>query len=164
MYTYPVILKTLGNGDIMVTFPDVPEAITYGDTPALALEWAQDALHVALAGYMDDHQDIPPASTPKPGQPTVGPAPLAQIKLAIYQALRDQGVSRLHFARLLHCDARQVRRILDLDHQSTIGQLMDAAAVLGFRLDVALCKADVGDVLPVVPDADMEMAAQARQC
>ncbi len=31
MYTYPVVLKTLGNGDVMVTFPDVPEAITYGD-------------------------------------------------------------------------------------------------------------------------------------
>lgn len=71
MYTYPVVLKTLGNGDVMVTFPDVPEAITYGDTPALALEWAQDALHVALLGYMDDHRDIPPASAPKPGQPTV---------------------------------------------------------------------------------------------
>lgn len=164
MYTYPVVLKTLGNGDVMVTFPDIPEAITCGDTTALALEWAQDALHVALAGYMDDHRDIPPASAPKPGQPTVVPAPLAQIKLAIYQALRDQGVSRLHFDRLLHCDARQVRRILDLDHQSTMGQLMDAAAVLGFRLDVALSKADAGDIAPVVPVPGLGSAAQERQC
>ncbi len=164
MYTYPVTLKTLGNGDVMVTFPDVPEAVTYGDTPALALEWAQDALHVALAGYMDEHRDIPTPSAPKPGQPTVGPAPLAQIKLAIYQALRDQGVSRLHFARLLHCDARQVRRILDLDHQSTMGQLMDAAAVLGFRLDVALCRADADDIFPAVPAQNMGTMPPVQPC
>ncbi|QLA17033.1 type II toxin-antitoxin system HicB family antitoxin [Desulfolutivibrio sulfoxidireducens] len=164
MYTYPVTLKTLGNGDVMASFPDVPEAVTYGENEAFALEWAQDALHVALAGYMDDHRDIPPASTPAPGQPTVGPSPLTRIKLAIYQAMRDQGISQLRLAGLLHRDARQVRRILDLDHQSTLNQLVDAAAVLGFRLDVALCKADADDVLPTVQAAGMGTAAPARQC
>ena len=55
MYDYPVTLTPLDNGDVMATFPDVPEAMTYGENEAFALEWAQDALHVALAGYMDDH-------------------------------------------------------------------------------------------------------------
>lgn len=138
MYDYPVILTPLENGDVMAAFPDVPEAMTYGENEAFALEWAQDALQVALAGYMEEHLDIPAPSAPQPGRPTVSPAPMASVKLALYQAMRDQGVSQLRLAGLLHCDARQVRRILDLDHQSTVNQLADAAEVLGFRLDFAL--------------------------
>lgn len=140
MYDYPVTLTPLDNGDVMASFPDVPEAMTYGENEAFALEWAQDALHVALAGYMDDHMDIPVPSAPAPGQPTVSHSPMVALKLALYQAMRDQGVSQLRLAGLLHCDARQVRRLLDLDHQSTVNQLMDAAEVLGFRLGFDLRK------------------------
>jgi len=140
MYDYPVILTPLDNGDVMATFPNVPEAMTCGENEAFALEWAQDALHVALAGYMDDHLDIPTPSAPAPGQPTVNTSPMVALKLALYQAMRDQGVSQLRLAGLLHCDARQVRRLLDLDHQSTVNQLMDAAEVLGFCLGFELRK------------------------
>jgi len=140
MYDYPVTLTPLDNGDVMASFPDVPEAMTYGENEAFALEWAQDALHVALAGYMDDRMDIPVPSMPAPDQPTVSPSPMVALKLALYQAMRDQGVSQLRLAGLLHCDARQVRRLLDLDHQSTVNQLMDAAEVLGFRLGFDLRK------------------------
>ena len=134
MYDYPVILTHLDNGDVMVSFPDIPEAITYGENEAFALEWAQDALHVALAGYMDEHLDIPAPSEPAFDQPTVSPSPMAGVKLTIYQVMREKGISQLRLASLLHCDARQVRRILDLDHQSTVNQLMDAAEVLGLKL------------------------------
>ena len=140
MYDYPVTLTPLDNGDVMANFPDVPEAMTYGENEAFALEWAQDALHVALAGYMDDHLDIPAPSAPAPGQPTVSTSPMVALKIALYQAMRDQGISQLRLAGLLHCDARQVRRLLDLDHQSTVNQLMDAAEVLGFRLGFNLRK------------------------
>ena len=138
MYNYPVTLTRLDNGDVMATFPDVPEAITYGENEAFALEWAQDALHVALAGYMDDHRDIPAPSHPDRDQATVSPAPMAGVKLTLYQAMREQDVSQLRLASLLHCDAKQVRRLLDLDHQSTVSQLIDAAAVLGFKLGFEL--------------------------
>ena len=77
MHNYPVELKKLGNGDTMVTFPDVPEALTYGENEDLALEWAQDALDVALSMYEDEHRAIPVPSTPNPGQRTVRPGPEA---------------------------------------------------------------------------------------
>ena len=142
MYDYPVELEKLNGGDIMVTFPDVPEALTYGENENFALEWAQDALHVALSMYVDEHRDIPRPSTPGPGQRTVSPAPMVGVKLTLYQAMRERGISQVRLARLLHSDARQVRRLLDLDHQSTISQLLDAAEVLGFRLDFNLRRKD----------------------
>ena len=138
MYDYPVTLTPLENGDVMAAFPDLPEAVTCGESAAVALKWGQDALHVALAGYMDERRDIPAPSSPAPGQFVLAPSPLVAVKLGLYQAMRDQGISQLKLAELLHCDARQVRRLLDLDHQSTVAQLMDAADVLGFRLDFDL--------------------------
>jgi antitoxin HicB len=140
MFQYPVDITHLDNGDVMVRFPDIPEAMTYGDNEEFALEWAQDALHVALSGYMDDHKDIPSPSIARPGQRTVSPAPIVGVKLCLYQEMRDRGISQLKLAKLVHCDARQVRRLLDLDHQSTVSQLMDAAEVLGFDLDIELTR------------------------
>lgn len=71
MNNYPVDLHPLDNGEIMVRFSDMPEAITYGETEELALEQAKDALVVALSGYVADGKDIPGPSEPKPGQKTV---------------------------------------------------------------------------------------------
>jgi antitoxin HicB len=138
VYNYPVKLKKLNNGDIMVNFRDVPEAITCGDTEELALELAQDALHVALSMYVDKHLNIPNPSKPRTGQHTVSPAPMVGVKLTLHQAMNEQGISQARLASLLHCDARQVRRLLDLDHQSTVKQLLDAAEVLGFNLDFTI--------------------------
>ena len=138
MFKYPVDITRLDNGDVMVSFPDIPEAMTYADNEDFALEWAQDALHVALSGYVDEHRDIPCPSEAKAGQKTVSPSPLVGVKLCLYQEMRDKGISQLKLAKLLHCDAKQVRRLLDLDHQSTVSQLMNAAEVLGFELDIDL--------------------------
>ncbi|MBW2618591.1 MAG: hypothetical protein JRC92_06925 [Deltaproteobacteria bacterium] len=62
-------------------------------------------------------------------------------KLAIYQAMHDQEVSQLELAERLGCDARQVRRILDLDHASRLDQLEAALKALGKRLVVDIREA-----------------------
>ncbi len=135
MFTYPIVLTTMDNGDVMVEFPDVPEALTYGDNEDFALDWAQDALHVALQSYIEDHEDIPRPSRRREGHPVVEVSPAIGLKLVIYQAMREQGISQMRLANMLHCDARQVRRLLDLDHNSTMNQLLDAFAVFGMTLD-----------------------------
>jgi antitoxin HicB len=154
MYNYPVTIDELQNGDVMVQFPDVPEAMTYGETREQALQWAQDALQVALSGYMDERRNIPRPSGPAPGQATVGPTPMAGVKLCIYQAMRDHDLSQLALARRLHCDARQVRRLLDLDHNSTLNQLLDACEVLDLRARI--------EVNPAASSTDSSVSAGAR--
>ena len=83
---YPVNLTKDGK-KIIAEFPDVPEAITQGKNKENALEWAQDALIVALSGYLDDRQDIPQPSKPKPGQLTIVLPPMIASKLSIYQLI-----------------------------------------------------------------------------
>ncbi len=60
---YPVVLTADDNGTIMATFPDIPEAITFGADQAEALANASDALAAAIGGYIEDGRDIPEPSS-----------------------------------------------------------------------------------------------------
>lgn len=73
MTDYPVTLTPDG-GTVLVTFADVPEAITFGMDEADALLQAADALASALALYVGERKPLPTPSTPAPGQRTVRPS------------------------------------------------------------------------------------------
>lgn len=137
MFEYPVDLTPAEEGGFVVTFPDVPEAITQGETEEEALLAAKDALATALSMYVDDRRDLPRPSTAK-GRPLASPDALECAKLGIYASMREQGVSKAELARRLHWHMPQVDRLLDLDHASRFSQVEQAAAVLGKRLVLAL--------------------------
>ncbi len=75
MFRYPVMLKKDGQ-DILVTFKDVPEAITFGKNENDALKKAVDALETGLSFYVDKRKTLPIPSKPKRGQKTVSPSTL----------------------------------------------------------------------------------------
>jgi len=133
---YPVDIRPNGQGGFIASFPDVPEALTEAATREEALLWAQDALLVALSGYLEDRADIPQPSPARKGQAVAALPPMAALKLVIYQAMRDQGVSQSELARRLGCDSRQVRRLLDLDHNSRLDFMESALKALGKKLVV----------------------------
>lgn len=153
---YPVIFTKDGDS-IIAEFPDVPEAMTMGANEDNALEWAQDALVVALSGYLEERKDIPKPSKPKAGQKTVVLPPVIASKLAIYQAMRDQGVTQADLAERLHCDARQIRRLLDLDQHSRMDFIDDALHELGKRLII-----DIENLLPQISKSDKIKEARTR--
>lgn len=71
MLDYPVVLEAQPEGGFVVTFPDVPEAITQGEDEDEALLYAVDALETALSFYVDARMQLPVASKAKRGQKTV---------------------------------------------------------------------------------------------
>ena len=131
---YPVILTKDENGPLIAQFPDLPEAMTVGADETNALNWAQDALVVALTGYIEERRDIPPPSKPKKGHKTVHLPPQIAMKLSIYQGMRDQGITQATLGECIGVDGRQVRRILDLDHNTSLSQLVRALKCLGKEL------------------------------
>ena len=133
---YPVRLERDDQGAVLVSFPDIPEALTEGATEGEALAEAQDCLIAALGGYMDDRRDIPRPS-PGRGRPLVALPALAAAKIALYRAMRERGLSNAALARRLGTMEGTVRRLIDLDHRSHIGQVETALAALGQRLVVA---------------------------
>src|SRR4029079_7655434 len=86
-------------GGYVVTFRDLPEAITEGDDKADALEQASDCLEVVLALYMRERRRIPEPSAPQRGEYLVGPGSLMAAKTALYIALAKSGRSQRDRAR-----------------------------------------------------------------
>lgn len=136
MFDYPVIL-TPDDGTILVTFPDIPEAITFGETENEALKHAVDALESALSFYVDARKDLPVASTSKELK-RVQPRVIECVKLALYSEMLKQGVRKAELARRLNCHTPQVDRLLDLTHASRLEQLEKALNTLGKRLDLVV--------------------------
>lgn len=64
---YPISMKADGEGYV-VTFKDVPEAITEGDNLDHALAMAKDCLETALEFYKDSGRPYPLPSEIGPGQ------------------------------------------------------------------------------------------------
>ena len=140
MLRYPVKLQRDTNGTVLVSFPDVPEAHTFGDDREEALARAVDALETALMGYMEDRQTIPGPSPFRRGPYVVLPA-LTEAKLALYSAMRAGRISKTELSRRLNCHLPQVDRLLDLGHSSRLDQLEVAFRALGKQLTVQILDA-----------------------
>lgn len=134
-YAYPFDLTTEPEGGFTVTFPDVPEAISYGQTEAEAREMAEDALATALSLYTEDGRALPSPSSAH-GRPIAVVPALAAAKLALHEAMLEAKVSNVELARRLRVDEKAVRRLLDPLHRSHIGQVEAGLRALGKRLDV----------------------------
>jgi len=61
-FAFPIKLEVQRNGWILASFPDVPEALTEGETEREALDEAQDCLIGALGGYIANGWPIPAPS------------------------------------------------------------------------------------------------------
>ena len=121
----------------MVSFPDVKGASTDGATEPEAIANASDALIAALIGYITAREQVPRPS-PARGRSTVILPPLVAAKLALYSAMLEQHVSNTNLAKRMGKGEPEVRRLLDLDHQSAIGQIEAALATLGKRLEITV--------------------------
>ena len=133
---FPAMLRRAKEGGYVVTFRDVPEAITQGEDRADALVNAIDALETALEFYSDSLSDLPRSSKPRGREVLVRPSASACMKFAVYQTMRERGVRKAELARRLGWHLPQINRLLDLHHASRLDQAEAALQVLGKRLEV----------------------------
>jgi antitoxin HicB len=134
---YPVELTPDDNATLLVRFPDVPGAISYGEDEPSALINAVDALEMIFSALISDRRDIPPPSEAR-GRRTVSPSLLGRLKVGVYRAMRERGWRKADLARAMSLNPRQIDRLLDLRHGSTVAQLEQALAACGKRAEVEL--------------------------
>ena len=134
---YPVELTPDDNDTLLVTFPDVPGAITFGSDESEALGNAVDALETIFSGLITDRREIPRPSAPG-GRKTVSPSLLGRLKISVYRAMRERAWRKADLARAMSLNPRQIDRLLDLRHGSTVAQLEQALAACGKRVEVDL--------------------------
>jgi antitoxin HicB len=126
---------------IVVSFPDVPGAITQGDDETDARAMAEEALGIMLLNYLARGLPLPKVKTRGRGLVPVAVAPDVAAKLAVLEAFAESGITKIDLARRLGKDEKEVRRILDPRHPTKLPALAHALRVLGKRLVVAVEKA-----------------------
>ena len=137
-FAYPACLESDPDGGYLVTFPDLPDAITQGDSRDDAIEMAADCLAETIGARIAERADIPDPSPVKRGQVRVAVPVYVAVKAALYVAMRQEGVSLSELARTLHGQPIQVRRLLDPGRASSMKRIDEALAAMGRKVCVSL--------------------------
>ncbi|HEX4042734.1 MAG TPA: type II toxin-antitoxin system HicB family antitoxin [Xanthobacteraceae bacterium] len=129
-------------GNVVVSFPDVPEAITQGHGEADARTMAEAALGLVLLSYLQSGKLLPKPRAKGRNLIDVAVAPDVAAKLAVLESFAAAGISKSELARRLGKDEKEVRRILDPRHPTKLPALTAALRALGKRLVVGVMEAE----------------------
>jgi antitoxin HicB len=138
-YSYLAIIEPDPDGGFLVSFPDVPEALTSSDDLAEAKTNASDALGMALRGYLAHGLPLPkPAARAAKGRVEIAVDVTDALKLAVIEAFRASGLSKAEVARRLGKAETEAHRILDPDHHTKVKALDEALALFGKRAVISI--------------------------
>lgn len=138
-FNYPARFKhDKKEGGFIITFRDIPEAITQADTPENCFIEAADCLDEAIAGRIDDGLDIPDPSNARRNEQIISVPAQTTIKAALYIAMREEKVNKSELARRLQVDVREVRRMLDPHHGTKLPTMEQALAALGKHVELRI--------------------------
>ena len=140
---FPVTLtRDETDGGFVVTFRDIPEAITQGETVEDALVMAKDALETAKEFYFEDKRCVPAPSKPKRGQHTIE-LPASQpvslsAKIWLLNEMVAQKIRPAELARRLNTTPQQVNRLTNLRHTTRIDAIAAALHAMGRQLEISV--------------------------
>jgi len=135
MRAYPVNLRKDGKF-ILVTFPDIPEAVTQGRDRTEALKAARDVLETAMDVYFDERRPVPAPSQPKRGQLVVEVPASLSAKILLLNEMLHQNVRPADLAPRIGTSPQVVNRLTNIRHTSQIDGIDTALRALGKRLIV----------------------------
>jgi antitoxin HicB len=85
--TYPAAFEPDPAGGFCVSFRDIPEALTQGETIEEAREMAADALATAMEFYFEDRRPVPWPSARRQGEYMIDVPP--EVSAAVLQLNED---------------------------------------------------------------------------
>lgn len=133
---YPAIFTPAEEGGFVVTFRDIPEAITQGDDETESLFMARDVLREAMGVYFEEKRAVPAPSKPQKGERLID-LPLSVVaKVHLLNAMLAQQVAPSELARRLGTTRQEVNRLTDLEHATKIDRIAEAMSAMGRELDL----------------------------
>lgn len=137
MAHYPAHIQP-GDGGFTVSFRDIPEALTCGDTLEEAKEMAADALLTAMDFYFEDSRPVPPPSAPRKGEILISLPASAWAKILLLNEMLAQGITPAELARRLGTRPQDVNRIVNLAHATKIDTISTALSSLGRDMEIVV--------------------------
>ena len=138
MTAYPATFESEDDGGFVVTFRDLPEAVTQGNNLDEALVAAMYVVGVALEFRIKRDEPWPEPSPVAAGERLIELPVLTLAKLALMRRMHETGTSKVELARRLGVSEGAVRRLLRFDHRSHIDKIEAALKRLGGRLELRL--------------------------
>jgi antitoxin HicB len=135
---YPAIFTPAPEGGFVVTFRDIPEAITQGDDEAEALAMSAEVLLSAMDVYFDEKRPVPMPSKPKAGERIVSLPASAWAKVLLLNEMLIQGIRPSELARRIGCTPQDANRLINLNHNTKLDSIATAIAALGKTLDIRI--------------------------
>ncbi|MFZ6773016.1 type II toxin-antitoxin system HicB family antitoxin [Undibacterium sp. SXout7W] len=134
---YPAKFAEDTDGGYVVTFRDIPEAITQGETLEEASEMAAEVLLSAMDFYFEDSRPVTLPSAPLPGEYLIELPLSAAAKVLLLNEMLHQKVTPAELARRLDTSPQTVNRLVDLHHVTKIDAIQSAAKALGKTIEIS---------------------------
>jgi len=125
-------------GGYVVTFRDIPEAITQGDDDNEAMEMAEDVLISSIEFYLEDKRLVPMPSAPRRGERMVALPAIMAAKVLLLNEMLVQDIGPSELARRMGTIPQNVNRLIDVRHTSKLESVEQAVRALGKRLELSL--------------------------
>ncbi len=93
-FVYAALFEPGDETGVVVSFPDIPEAITQGDSEAVAIKQAQESLGSALLTYPRRGLPVPIAKAKGRSLGPIAVAPEVAAKIAVLEAFQRSGLTQ----------------------------------------------------------------------
>lgn len=134
--SYPAKIVSDENQRYFVSFPDLDEAITEGETLEEALFNASEVLTLTLEARVDEKMPLPPASKPK-GKNIYPVYPSARVQSALLLRKAQASRTKTAIAHALNTSWASIDRLEDLHHWPSLKMLERAASVMGQQVVIS---------------------------
>jgi antitoxin HicB len=144
MIRYKITLEPDDNDTFLVTCPDLPGVVTFGESRADAIRHAVDAIETWIASLIADGLPVPrpkAAARAKLNEAFASLPALTTLKTELYWALQDASITRAELARRLKWNRESVDRLFRIDHASRLDRIEAAFHALGRKVDIGITKA-----------------------
>ena len=135
---FPARFEMDEGGGYFVSFRDIPEALTQGDTLEEARDAARDALVTAMDFYIGDNRRVPQPSPAEEGEELIELPLSVSAKVMLLNEMLEQRIKAADLARAMQIKPQEVTRIMDLHHATKIDTLAPAFSAVGRKLELRI--------------------------
>jgi len=139
---YRVKLEPDDNDTVLVTAPDFPGVVTFGNTREEALDYAVGAFREMIASKIHNKEPIPEPSRIKKGEPFIVLPLQTEMKMKLYQSMLEKGVRKAELARRMKLHRQEVERLLDFHQSTSLSKIENAFAALGKSLQIEVTESN----------------------
>ena len=128
-----------GTGGFVVTFPDIDDGVTQGETEEEATGMGADLLACMIGERINRDLNLPAPRKYRGSKyrPARLPA-LQEAKAELYNAFRAAGIRKAELARRIGISKTNIDRLFGLTYHSRLGQIEAALRALGKELAIAI--------------------------